>query len=406
MTTKSSARIARLTVAGLALGLLTVAPAYSADTVALADPGLANARKHVYDPDLAPVTLRAMEKFYRVATVHPGPGGRRPKRAPQALSGFSYVSQGRTWDDAALMTRTATNAMLVMKDGQIFYERYRNGADADSRFVIMSISKSVTSLLVGAAIAAGNIRSDSDQVVRYLPELRGSAYDGVTIAQVLQMRSGVVYDEDGNDAQRFNDLVLRQGGTIVGFAKTLGRRDPARPFNYSTFEACLLGVVVERATHRTLDQLTEDTLWRPGGMVDEAFWMVEQNSSPNPSGLGGGGLNATARDLARLGEIVADGGSIDGRRILPASWIARLTAPEAHPVVQDNHWIYRDQWWLDPETGAIVGRGYLGQLLYIDPRTHVVIVKFSYIPVDNKFLPIEDEMMDAFRAVDRKVAGR
>lgn len=314
------------------------------------------------------------------------------------LTTVTYNRGGKTYTLDDLMTRTYGNVLLVVRDGQVVYESYRNGATADSRFQIMSISKSVNAVLLGQAVAQGKIASIADPISRYLPELVGSAYEKVSIDDALQMRSGVVYDNEGDDSARFNAMTVRnETGGAIEFAETLKKRKSGRPYSYSTLEACVLGALVERVNGRSLSRITELGLWQPGRMASPGFWQIEGATG---RGIAGGGLSITARDLARVGEIMLDGGRYAGRQVVPAKWVARIEDGRATAFDTDEApWRYRDQWWVEKATNAIVGRGYMGQLLYIDRPTRTVIVKYSYVPDAVEFEPIEAEMVEAFHAI-------
>lgn len=377
--------------------LATLVATSSYASAAPPDADLIRARANFRNENVAPVTLRAMEAFFPTELVSARPNRLSfPKGADLKPIRYRFDNQERSLDD--MIAQTYTNAMVVVRNGKIVYELYRNGANAASRFQIQSISKSVNSLLIGQAIGEGRIGSVDDPIDRYIPELRGSAYEGVSIADALQMQSGVAYDDNGQDAERFNAMVVRnETGNTVDFAKTLSKRVDGRPFNYSTLESCILGEVVARATGMSLAKYTTARLWGPGGMQYSASWWIDGKTG---HGLAGGGLNASARDLAKIGQIILDRGRVNGNQVVPAAWIDRLTGPSGSAVnTGEDRWSYRDQWWIDRASGAIVGRGYMGQLLYIHRPSRTVIVKFSYVPSTVEFLPVENEMMAAFDAI-------
>lgn len=211
------------------------------------------------------------------------------------------------------------------------------------------------------------------------------------------------YADHGADAERWAKLALRsETGTTIDFARSLKIRLPGRPYNNSTMESCLLGIVLARATGKSLAELTEAKLWDPLHLEYPATWRVESRSR---FALTGGGLSMSARVLARIGQLMLDEGRAGPTQILPQSWLARIEDGRADAYdAKERGWHHRELWWIEPDGGAIVGRGYMGQLLYIDRPSRTVVVKLSYVPDAVPFYPIEDEMVSALAAIVRSPA--
>jgi CubicO group peptidase (beta-lactamase class C family) len=225
-----------------------------------------------------------------------------------------YTLEKERGSVAEYMKNNRTAGLIVVKDGKIVLERYGLGQTDKSHWIAFSMAKSVTSTLLGAAIADGKIGSVDEQVVKYIPELRGSAYDGVTIEQVLQMRSGVAWNEDYADpnsdvgrlgAARGSD----RGVALVETMATLKRAaEPGSRFNYSTGESNLIGVILKRAIDEPLASYLSRKVWQPFGMESDATWVTDQSGQE----FGGCCVNATLRDYARLGLFAMQGGVANG----------------------------------------------------------------------------------------------
>lgn len=343
-------------------------------------------RWHMNDADINAMTFREMDILFTTRTVaRSGPVWELPRR--DARLDFTYDWQGETYDTDDFLARTYSNALLIMKDGAIVHERYLNNTDARTRFIGWSMTKSITSILVGCALEAGYIDSLDTPIDNYLPELRGGGYEGVTIRQVMQMRSGVDYEErydfanPGRAASNHINALVKNTSRFVDPARTLPRLvEPGQRFQYKTIDTAVLGWLVERATDRSVAAWTESCLWEPLGAQADGFYIMD-----GPPGVGrefsGAGFNATLRDYARFGQMVLNGGTADGRRIVSDAWIAESTRP-THDE-DPNLGGYGLQWWTTGGSDAFSALGLQGQTIYIDPRTRTVIVKLSYFPPGN-----------------------
>ncbi|CAN5330769.1 serine hydrolase [soil metagenome] len=278
-------------------------------------------------------------------------------------------------DVDAFMDSQNVAGLIVLQDGKIRMERYKRGYARTGRWTSFSVAKSFTSTLVGAAIMDGYIKSVSDPVTRYIPELAGSGYDGVTIAQLLTMTSGVKWNEDYTDpnsdvAKMYSAAV--PGGTdpTVAYMRTLPREfEPGSKWVYKTGETNLVGVLVTRATGKTLAAYLTQKVWKRYGMEQDAFWMVD----PSGQELGGCCLSVSLRDYARMGQLVLEG----GEGVVPDGWFDDAT--RAHATVREGGYGYGYQWWTFPE-GRFGAIGIFGQSILIDPKTRVVIVTSAAWP--------------------------
>ncbi|OKI02663.1 serine hydrolase [Streptomyces sp. CB02923] len=313
----------------------------------------------------------------------PSPLRRGPK--PQ---GFTYEHAGERRTLADLHARTHTTGFAVLHRGALVHEEYPGRFSSPrARFQLFSLTKSVTSILVGIAREEGALPSLDENVAGYLPRLAGSAYDGPTVGHLLQMSSGVGFTEDyadpGSSFARFERAVTG-GGSLWEVARSLSRvAEPGSRFNYSTMDSQILGWVLEAATGMPLARYAEDRLWSRIGAERDAYYFLTRGRPR--TALGGGSFNAAVRDLARLGLLMARGGELDGRRIVPAAWVERSRG--AGPAYlktgglgadYPEHYGYANQWWtLGGERRSFTGLGIHGQYLWVDPEADVVVVKTS-----------------------------
>jgi len=241
----------------------------------------------------------------------------------------SFEAQGRTLDTQAFLAQVETTGLLVLKDDRLVYETYWLGNDATTQTISWSVVKSVVSALMGIALHEGAIRSVEDPVTQYVPGLAGSGYDGVRIKDVLQMSSGVRWNEDYSDPQADINVfgrVFRRGESLDAFAARCVRgREPGTYNLYNSTDTHVIGMVLRHATGRSLSDYLKEKLWDPIGAEADAFWIVDDKGAE----MAGGGLNAVLRDYARLGLLYQNGGALNGTQIVPESWVKASVTPDA-----------------------------------------------------------------------------
>ncbi len=339
-------------------------------------------RWSMLDPNVSSLTFRSMDTLFTTRTVaRSGPVWRLP-HADHPLD-FTYAYKGASYTPEQFLERTYTNALLVMKDGRIVSEIYRNNTNERTRFIGWSMTKSIVSILIGCALAEGRIHSLDDQITAYLPELKGGGYDGATIRQIMQMRSGVDYEErydfdhPGAAASNHIAALVKNVARFADAARTVKRaHPPGEVFQYKTLDTAVLGWLLERVSGgSTVAAYTASRLWEPLGAESDGFYIMD-----GPPGVGrefsGAGFNATLRDFARVGQMMLDGGVADGRRIVAADWVRESTrSTGASPMGG-----YGLQWWLLGNQGAYSAIGLQGQYIFVDPKTRTVVVKLSYFP--------------------------
>ncbi|OKH86345.1 6-aminohexanoate hydrolase [Thalassospira sp. TSL5-1] len=352
-------------------------------------PTMINARAHMFSPDLNFLTFQHMNQMFATRTVKAGDHVWQLPEKPVSLEG-DYTLNGKTVSLDGYLEAVYTNALVVVKDGAIVYETYRNGSTPDTRFMTFSVAKSYVSTLIGLALHDGFIKSLDDKVTDYLPEMAGSGYDGPTIRDLLRMRSGVDWQEIykfGSETQ----LTQVHDNSLVGYkyrwcdyAANQSKPGPNKPgavFNYATLDTSVLGCVLERVVGMTGAEYMSKKLWQPAGMENDAYWVMD-----GPENVGreffGAGLNATARDHARFGLMFLNGGKANGKQVVPADWVQEATVPDEgyEPTAAGEPFGYQYQWWTLPGSDAYSAIGLFHQFIYVDPANNMVIVKASYTP--------------------------
>lgn len=277
------------------------------------------------------------------------------------------------------MASQRTSGLVIIQDGKVRFERYGLDFDANGRWTSFSVAKSFTSTLVGAAIQDGAIRSLDDTVSRYIPDLRGSAYDQVTIRQLLTMSSGVRWNEDYEDPNAdvalFNKATPDEGvDATVSYLRRLPRAHPAgEVWNYNTGETNLIGVLVSSATGKPLAQYLQEKIWHPAGMEAEATWLLGKTGHE----IAGCCMQAATRDFARFGLFVLANGNVGGRQIVPETWFAEAITKQKETGEPGRG--YGLQWWTYDD-GAVAAKGIFGQGIFIDPARRLVIASHSSWP--------------------------
>ena len=277
------------------------------------------------------------------------------------------------------MREQRTAGLVIIQDGKLRLEQYGLGFDGTGQWTSFSVAKSFTSTLVGAAIKDGFIKSIEDKVSDYIPNLKGSAYDDVSIEQLLTMTSGVRWNEDyedkNSDVALFNEHNAEPGvDATVSYMRTLSREAPAGDkWAYKTGETNLIGVLVSSATGKTLSAYLSEKIWAPFGMEHNGSWLLGSTGHE----ISGCCIQASTRDFARFGLFMLEGAQIDGKPVLPEKWIAAATTRQAdigHPGKG-----YGYQWWTDDD-GSFAAQGIFGQGIFIDPKRKLVIASNSNWP--------------------------
>ena len=281
------------------------------------------------------------------------------------------------------LSRTDTSALLILHNSEITYENYWLSGGEDVQWISMSVAKSFISALLGIAIEQGYINSVSESVTDYVPQLKNSAYDGVSIKHILQMSSGASWNEDYGDPN--SDInrsarILAVGGSLDEFSASLVNELPPGTYNrYNSTDTQVLGMLLREAVGRPVSQYMQEELWSPMGAERAAYWLLDSEGME----MAYGGLSATARDYAKLGELYRQKGSINGRQVVPSRWIQASITPDAdHLLPGDNPLSdfplgYGYQWWIPDNSGDYAAIGVYNQFIYVSPASGMVVVKLS-----------------------------
>ncbi|WP_372784439.1 serine hydrolase domain-containing protein [Phenylobacterium sp.] len=340
-------------------------------------------------------TIFKTHTIKRGKTVHP-----LPVAARQIEPTFTY--DGKTWTIDDYMKAYRVSGLLVLKDGRIVLEKYGLGRKPSDRWTSFSVAKSVTSTLVGAAIQDGKIKSLNDPVTRYIPDLKGSAYEGVSVRQMLMMSSGVKWNEDYTDPK---SDVAQAGGSVtepginpmVSYLRKLPRANPpGAKFNYNTGETDLVGVLVSKATGETLAQYASEKIWKPYGMEQDAIWMTD----PGGQERGGCCISMTLRDYARVGLFIAGGGVANGKPIVPPTWVAEATRRQIDNGIPGGGYGYF--WWIRPNQ-SYEAVGIFGQSVTTFSDQHLIVVQNAAWPkaTGKELSAARNAMLEAVKAATK-----
>ena len=340
------------------------------------------------------------------------------EEAPVDLSHLVIDHEGTPMALNDFQTTTNMDAMVVLHHGKVVYETYANGMTATSPHILMSVSKSVLGLMAG--ILEGLRTLDTAKLVtHYVPEMETTAYKGATVQQLLDMRAGDLFDEDYlategpiveyRKAQNWNPLAPGDiPSDLRSFYQNLTTADGPHggKFYYVSPNTDLLGWVMERAAGRRYADLVSELLWQPMGAATSAYITVDRLGAPRCAG----GMCTSARDLARIGQLMAQNGARDGKQIIPKSWVADITnngdadawaAGSMADYFPGKPVTYRSKWYIqDGDAPLLFGVGIHGQNVFADPKNNIVISRFSSQPE-----PLEPEgkslvmaLVDAIRA--------
>ncbi len=364
-------------------------------------------------------SFQNVSKVHRTAPIRRGDGPSTPlAEAPCDLESLSFDSPEGSMTVSELLDRTYADGIIVLHRGTVLLERYYNGMAADSLHLSQSIAKSVTGAAFGILVGRGLI-DPQRQVEHYVPELSECGYGGALVQHVLDMRSGVDFDEDYTNPNSHMGILDRAAGwkprradtdpeCIYDLILSLKQSDAhGRPFKYRSIETDVLALIMERVTGSRLADIVSRELWAPLGAEHDALFTIDSAGQA----LADGGFAATLRDYARFGQMILSDGFFNGQEIVPAEWIAAtrdgdtsVFSPEARMVLPKG--AYRNQFWIeDVDTGVLMCRGVFGQAIYLDHNNDLTIVKLSSWP---DFINIDWTLLTlrACHAIAGKVSAR
>ena len=311
------------------------------------------------------------------------------------------------------LQRTDTSALLILQNGRIQFEKYWLTGGENVQWMSMSVAKSFISALVGIAIRDGHINNIEEAISDYVPELKNSPYNNVRIKDVLQMSSGASWNEDYSDPE--SDInrwakIFALGGSFDEFIQTLSDDfKPGTRNRYNSMDTQALGMLVNRATGKTITNYMTEMLWHPMGASNEGYWLLDSEGME----MAFAGLNITARDYAKFGELYRLDGKLNGQQIVPKSWVKDSITPDGpHLTPGDNPLSdyplgYGYQWWVpEGDKGEFMAIGIYNQMIYVAPESNMVIVKLSanssYGTAEDTGIASELETIEFFRAIANK----
>lgn len=337
----------------------------------------------LFDADVIAENFQDMEENYPVKYMAPST---KPYHFPENkyyTPGGSFSFEGKTYPIERYLEETRTEGLLILKNDTIIYENYSLGLEEDESHISWSMAKSFTATLIGIYYEKGFFDLD-DPIDKHLEDFRGTAYEGVHIRHLLNMSSGVAFNEDYgdfySDINRFG-RAFAMGSSMREFSKSLKReREPGTYNHYVSIDTEMLAFLLVKLTGKSLTELTREHIWEPMGMEHRASWIIDRDSME----MALGGLNASLRDFAKLGICYKNKGRFNNTRIVSPEWVeASLTMDQAHlkpgkTGLSSNPHGYGFQWWIpETNTAAFSMAGIYNQYVYVDPVHDIVIAKLS-----------------------------
>ena len=362
--------------------------------------------KTLYDKDKIVYNFLNMDKIFPTreikASKNPKPLKRNIKTLPE-----TFFFEGEEKNLQECLDYFWSDGMIVLHKNEMVYENYWLGNNENKRHISWSVAKSFISALVGIAYEEGLIDSLDDPVTKYLDDFKETGYDGVTIKDILQMSSGVLFNEDyadyDSDINRFGRAVAT-GTSMRDFSKTLTReREPGTYMHYVSINTQVLGFLLQEVTNKSISQYLYDKIWNPLGMEDSAYFILDDVKDE----FALGGLNATLRDYAKFGLLYLQNGRWNDNQIISKQWIEDSHSTDGIHLVpgeretSSNPWGYGYQWWVPgfPDTDYTAS-GVYNQYIYIDPLSEIVIAKTSSNYKYTSELQMSKDMhMAMFRAI-------
>lgn len=365
----------------------------------------------LFDAGVIDENFRSGDKTFPSQVVHRGGRVFEFKRRPVALP-ETYLFKGKAKNVQQFLDHTDTTGIVVIKDDTILFEKYYRGNTEKSRAISWSVAKSFVSALLGVAVHEGYIKDIHQPITAYVPKLKGSGYEGVPIKDIMNMSSGIRFNEDYGDF--FSDI-QRMGRTIAfgtsldNFVASLkNEKKPGTFRHYVSADTQSLGMLLRDSTKKSITSLLEEKIWKKIGMESDAYWLVDGNGME----MAFGGLNAVLRDYARFGVLYLNNGRWGTEQVVPAEWVRASVTPDAPHLMPGNNpalhtWTlgYGYQWWI-PENpdGDFLAIGIYGQFIYIYPKYRIVIAKNSaYVDYNKDGDDMEIETIEMFRAMARQM---
>lgn len=363
---------------------------------------------HLFDADRIVHNFSSMKDMAPTKTLASNDSIRSLNPTPTPLP-QSFIYKGEEVSLEKWLENSKSTALVVIQGENLLHEQYLQGTGEFDQRISWSMAKSFLSALFGIAVAEGKIPDLNAAVTDYVPSLIGSGYDGISIKNVLQMSSGVYFNEDygdfNSDINRFG-RIMALGGSFDDFATSLTQdplHEPGKFMHYVSIDTHVIGMVLRAATGKTIMEYMQEKLWSQLGTESDAYYITDSTGEPMVLG----GLNMISRDYARMGMLYRDFGQYNGKQIVEKQWVIDSTTPDASHLMPGKRpnasrtLGYGYQWWLplnpDQEFMAV---GIYGQFIFIDRKKDLVIVKNS---ADRQFMENDFQSTDmsitAFRAI-------
>jgi CubicO group peptidase (beta-lactamase class C family) len=357
--------------------------------------------------------LNRFYKFIDSSTLSPSSNPLNLKSSKTISLPASFNFNDAVIGTENFLKRTDTSALLILQNGRIQFEKYWLTGGENVQWMSMSVAKSFISALVGIAIRDGHINNIEEAISDYVPELKNSPYNNVRIKDVLQMSSGASWNEDYSDPE--SDInrwakIFALGGSFDEFIQTLSYDfKPGTRNHYNSMDTQALGMLVDRATGKTITNYMTEMLWHPMGASNEGYWLLDSEGME----MAFAGLNITARDYAKFGELYRLDGKLNGQQIVPKSWVKDSITPDGLHLTPGNNPLsdyplgYGYQWWVPGgDKGEFMAIGVYNQMIYVAPESNMVIVKLSanssYGTDEDTDMASELETIEFFRAIANK----
>ena len=368
--------------------------------------------KTLYDKDKIVYNFLNMDKIFPTREIKASKDSRPLKRNIKTLPD-TFFFEGEEKNLQEYLDYFWSDGMIVLHKNEMVYENYWLGNNENKKHISWSVAKSFISALVGIAYEEGLIDSLDDPVTKYLDDFKETGYDGVTIKDILQMSSGVLFNEDyadyDSDINRFGRAVAT-GTSMRDFSKTLTReREPGTYMHYVSINTQVLGFLLQEVTKKSISQYLYDKIWNPLGMEDSAYFILDDVKDE----FALGGLNATLRDYAKFGLLYLQNGCWNDNQIISKQWIEDSHSTDGIHLVpgeretSSNPWGYGYQWWVPgfPDTDYTAS-GVYNQYIYIDPLSEIVIAKTSSNYKYTSELQMSKDMhMAMFRAIANHISS-
>ena len=337
--------------------------------------------KHLFNDDQITYNFTNISKIFPVNKIKKSASPFIFKEGSKIKLPSTFTYKNKLENTQEFLDYISNTGFIVIQNDQILFESYQNGQTINSHHISWSVAKSYTSALFGIAIEEGHIKSIEEKITDYVPELKGTGYDNVRIKDVLQMSSGVKFDEDyGNYESDINRMgrAIAFGSSLDEFAASLTRdKEPGTTLYYVSIDTHVLGMVIRKATGKKMHEYLEEKIWKKIGTESDAFYLADDYGVSFVLG----GLNATLRDYARFGRLFLNDGNWNGEQIVPKAWVRESVTPDAPHLLpgynnpkSESPFGYGYQWWIPivPD-GDFFASGIYTQSIYINQKKNCII---------------------------------